>query len=91
MLTMPQTPALTTASVPASGTDVTLRHGAYEAHIASVGASLRALTFDGRDLVVPFAADEVRRLPRCHSLALAESRRRRRVFLRRAQLRTRAQ
>jgi rhodanese-related sulfurtransferase len=68
MLTMPQTPALTTASVPASGTDVTLRHGAYEAHIASVGASLRALTFDGRDLVVPFAADEVRpALPRCHS------------------------
>ena len=57
---MPQTPAPTTAAVPASGTDVTLRHGAYEAHIASVGASLRALTFDGRDLVVPFAADEVR-------------------------------
>ncbi|WP_295776432.1 aldose 1-epimerase family protein [uncultured Microbacterium sp.] len=57
---MPQTPAPTTASVPASGTDATLRHGAYEAHIASVGASLRALTFDGRDLVVPFAADEVR-------------------------------
>ncbi|HWS52387.1 MAG TPA: galactose mutarotase, partial [Microbacterium sp.] len=32
----------------------------YEAVIASVGASLRSLTFDGRDLVVPFDADEVR-------------------------------
>ncbi|ANJ28632.1 galactose mutarotase [Agromyces aureus] len=34
-------------------------HG-YEASIASIGASLRSLTFEGRDLVVPFAADEVR-------------------------------
>ncbi|MFF2370657.1 aldose 1-epimerase family protein [Agromyces sp. NPDC058110] len=34
-------------------------HG-YEATIASIGASLRTLTFEGRDLVVPFAADEVR-------------------------------
>ena len=44
----------------ASGTQYTIRHGAYEATIASVGASLRELTFDGRDLVVPFDADEVR-------------------------------
>ncbi|WP_309103942.1 aldose 1-epimerase family protein [Microbacterium sp.] len=34
-------------------------HG-YEAVIASVGASLRSLRFEGRDLVVPFDADEVR-------------------------------
>nr|WP_156999125.1 aldose 1-epimerase family protein [Agromyces terreus] len=34
-------------------------HG-YAASIASVGASLRTLTFEGRDLIVPFAADEVR-------------------------------
>ncbi|MGI9822987.1 aldose 1-epimerase family protein [Agromyces sp. Marseille-Q5079] len=34
-------------------------HG-YVAVIASVGASLRSLTYEGRDLVVPFEADEVR-------------------------------
>jgi aldose 1-epimerase len=34
-------------------------HG-YEAVIVSVGASLRTLTSDDRDLVVPFGADEVR-------------------------------
>lgn len=45
---------------PRSGTPFTLRAGAYEAEIASVGASLRALRYDGRDLIVPFAADEVR-------------------------------
>jgi len=43
-----------------SGTQHALRAGDYEAVIASVGASLRTLTFDGRDLVVPFDADEVR-------------------------------
>ena len=44
----------------ASGTQYTIRHGAYEATIASVGATLRELTFDGRNLVVPFDANEVR-------------------------------
>ena len=43
-----------------SGTQHLLRAGEYEACIASVGASLRALTFAGRDLVRPFGADEVR-------------------------------
>lgn len=43
-----------------SGTQHALRAGHYEAIIASVGATLRTLTYDGRDLVVPFAADEVR-------------------------------
>ena len=47
-------------STPASGTQYTIRHGGYEATIASVGASLRELTFEGRSLVVPFGADEVR-------------------------------
>jgi aldose 1-epimerase len=45
---------------PASGTQHVLRAGEYEAVVASVGASLRALTADGRDLVVPFDADQVR-------------------------------
>ena len=47
---------------PISGTQIALRHGGYAAEIASVGASLRALRFDGRDLVVPFEEDEVRPL-----------------------------
>ena len=43
-----------------SGRQLRIAAHGYEAVIASVGASLRSLTFDGRDLVVPFAADEVR-------------------------------
>jgi len=52
-----------------SGTQHALRAGDYEAIIASVGASLRSLTFDGRDLVVPFDADEVRPSHRGATLA----------------------
>ena len=48
------------ARTPASGTQYDLRSGDYEAVVASVGATLRSLTFAGRDLVVPFDADEVR-------------------------------
>lgn len=47
-------------TTPLSGTQFFLTWGDYEAHIASVGASLRRLTYAGRDLVVPFAEDEVR-------------------------------
>lgn len=43
-----------------SGTSYSLRSGAYSADIASIGATLRVLRHDGRDLVVPFEADEVR-------------------------------
>lgn len=50
-------PSVTTT---VSGTPVVLRAHGYQAAIASVGASLRSLTHEGRDLVVPFAADEVR-------------------------------
>ena len=45
---------------PRSGRQLRLAGHGYEAIIASVGASLRTLTFEGRDLVVPFDADEVR-------------------------------
>ncbi|MEU1972947.1 aldose 1-epimerase family protein [Microbacterium sp. NPDC019599] len=48
------------ARIPVSGIQHTLRCGEYEAVVASVGASLRTLRFDGRDLVVPFGADELR-------------------------------
>lgn len=45
---------------PISGAQFDLRHGDYAATIASVGASIRSLTHAGRDLVVPYGADEVR-------------------------------
>lgn len=48
------------ARTPLSGVQHTLRAGGYEAVIASVGATLRSFTFDGRNLTVPFDADEVR-------------------------------
>lgn len=48
------------ARTPLSGTQHALRAGDYDAVIASVGATLRSLTHTGRDLVVPFEADEVR-------------------------------
>ncbi|WP_434316502.1 aldose 1-epimerase family protein [Leifsonia sp. P73] len=47
-------------NIPISGTHFGLTAGDYHATIASVGASLRTLEFDGRPLVVPFSADEVR-------------------------------
>ncbi|POH70600.1 MULTISPECIES: aldose 1-epimerase family protein [Cryobacterium] len=51
----------TDASVPPlSGLQYTINHDGYSATIASVGASLRLLTWHGRHLVVPFDADEVR-------------------------------
>lgn len=49
---------------PLSGTPVSLRSGDYAAEVASVGASLRTLTVAGRDLVVPFDAEQVRPLYR---------------------------
>ncbi|BDI23665.1 aldose 1-epimerase family protein [Herbiconiux sp. L3-i23] len=45
---------------PLSGTQTALSASGYTADIASVGATLRTLRFDGRDLVAPFEADEVR-------------------------------
>ncbi|WP_029144777.1 aldose 1-epimerase family protein [Microbacterium luticocti] len=48
------------ARTPQSGTQHALRAGDYEAVIASVGATLRSLTFGGRDLILPFDADQVR-------------------------------
>ncbi|WP_298992804.1 aldose 1-epimerase family protein [uncultured Pseudokineococcus sp.] len=43
-----------------SGEQHVLEHGPLRAVVTEVGASLRSLTDDGRDLVVPFGADEVR-------------------------------
>jgi aldose 1-epimerase len=56
-------------SVPVSGVPTVLEHGPYRAEIAGVGGPLRALTHDGRDLVVPFGIDEVRPLYRGALLA----------------------
>lgn len=46
--------------LPRSGRQLRISAHGYDAVIASVGASLRLLRFEGRDLVVPFDADEVR-------------------------------
>lgn len=54
---------------PRSGIQHLLRAGEYSAAITSVGATLRSLTCDGRDLVVPFDADEVRPAYRGATLA----------------------
>lgn len=43
-----------------AGRQLRIVAGDYVAEIASIGATLRALTFRGRDLVVPFEADQVR-------------------------------
>jgi aldose 1-epimerase len=43
-----------------SGDQHVVRAAGYEATVASVGASLRSLRHHGRDLVVPFGADELR-------------------------------
>ncbi|MDF2667313.1 MAG: galactose mutarotase [Microbacterium sp.] len=59
----------TETPTPVSGTPVVLRAHGYEAAIAGVGASLRSLTFEGRDLVVPFAEDELRPAYRGTTLA----------------------
>ena len=45
---------------PLSGRQLRLSAGDYQATIASIGASLRELTWQGRHLVVPFGEDEVR-------------------------------
>lgn len=45
---------------PASGAQITLRSAGYEAVIATVGATLRSLTFDSRDLIASFDENEMR-------------------------------
>lgn len=45
---------------PLSGTQYELTFGEQRATIASIGATLRSYTAAGRDLVLPFAADELR-------------------------------
>ena len=42
------------------GTDVRLVHGAYAAEVTTIGAGLRALTYDGRDLVRTYGSGSVR-------------------------------
>jgi aldose 1-epimerase len=56
----PDSIAIVNSPVPVSGAQYAIAHGGYRATIASVGASLRELTFEGRDLVVPFDAGELR-------------------------------
>ncbi|PZE66462.1 galactose mutarotase [Curtobacterium sp. MCBD17_021] len=48
------------SAAPRSGSQTTIASSGYTADIASVGATLRALRHDGRDLVTTFDADDVR-------------------------------
>lgn len=52
-----------------SGRQLRISANGYEAIIATVGASLRVLTHNGRDLIVPFEADELRPSSRGATLA----------------------
>lgn len=56
-------------TTPRSGRQLHLSAHGYEAVITSIGASLRMLAHDGRHLVVPFDADEVRPAYRGATLA----------------------
>lgn len=56
-------------TTPISGTQYSIAHGDYTATVASIGASLRTLSHAGRDLIVPFSADELR--PRYRGATLA--------------------
>jgi aldose 1-epimerase len=56
------------ARTPLTGIQHALRAGDYEAVVSSVGATLRSLTFTGRDLVVPHGADDV--VPGYHGVTL---------------------
>ncbi|MHA7155888.1 aldose 1-epimerase family protein [Arthrobacter sp. TMN-50] len=47
-------------STPLSGRQLSLRHGGYTAVVVSVGASLRELSFSGRELIRSYGADEIR-------------------------------
>lgn len=58
-----------TTSSPITGQQIELRHGFYTAAIATVGASLRSLQYDGRNLVVPFGEAQLRPLYRGATLA----------------------
>lgn len=65
-------PRPTLGSVPvvhASGEQYVLEHGPFRAVVTQVGASLRSFTADGRDLVVPWSADELRPVFRGATLA----------------------
>lgn len=58
-----------TDQTPLSGRQFTLVAGGYRAVIASVGASVRTLQHQGRDLLVPYSADEIRPFYRGATLA----------------------
>lgn len=45
---------------PRSGRQYLLKWGGYRAAVASVGATVRSLSYEGRDLILPFAPDEIR-------------------------------
>jgi aldose 1-epimerase len=53
-------PMTNSSTAPLSGTQISLSAAGYTATVASIGASLRSLRFEGRDLIVPFDEDAIR-------------------------------
>lgn len=51
---------MSTEPRPLSGTQHRLESHGYVLDVASIGATVRRLTYEGRDLVVPFGADQLR-------------------------------
>ena len=49
----------TPATLPPSGEQYEIRAGAYRAVVVEVGGGIRALTYDGRDLLDPFDVDDL--------------------------------
>ena len=69
-------------TVGASGREVSLTAGDYRARIVTVGAGLAGLTYRGHELIIPHSVDECPpRLPGQGAHALAESHRRRHLFV----------
>jgi len=67
--TTPTTPATADGAHAPSGAQVVLRHGAHEAVVTEVGATLRAYTVDGLEVVQPYALDAI--APASHGAVLA--------------------
>ena len=69
-------------TVGASGREVSLTAGDYRARIVTVGAGLAGLTYRGHELIIPHTRGRVSpRLPGQGAHALAESHRRRHLFV----------
>lgn len=54
---------MTIAATPRTGHQYTITHGDYVAVITELGAALRKLTYQGKNVIATFGANEVAPLP----------------------------